>query len=352
MGRRGLLILLMAMALGCGSVGPRTVPRDQFNYNAAIARSSQQELLVNLIRLRYSESPVFLKVSSVIAQYSRVATARAEAGANTGLNGQNTAAVGGGLAWSDRPTITYTPVSGQEFSRNLLTPLPPRALFEMMQSGWPAELVLSATTWSINGLENDMARPSRRRQAEAELTELFEVWRQMRELGMLGIRSKTVEGREGDVFMVLRDELATPESRVIMRRFADLLGLDPDQRELRLTYGLIPEERGDIAVLTGSIWEIMLNLAWQFQVPAEHVESGRTALAFRSQRAGTAPPIHLGYSREKPEDAFVAVQEHGYWFFIDQHDRKSKRTFSFLQLLLNLAETSTMDRSPVVTISN
>lgn len=37
---------------------------------------------------------------------------------------------------------------------------------------------------------------------------------------------------------------------------------------------------------------------------------------------------------------------------VRQNDRTSKRAFSFLQLLLNLAETEVQDQGPLVTISN
>jgi hypothetical protein len=222
----------------------------------------------------------------------------------------------------------------------------------MMQSGWPAELVLSMTTWSINNLDNDVARPSRRQQADPELIELFGILLRLREAGMLGMRGKAVDGQEPVQFLFLREEPESEALRGDIRRFQELLGVDPQLREFRVRYGLLPDEPGDIAVLTGSIWEIMLNLAWQFEVPAEHVESGRTSAAFRSDRTGGVPPIRVSFSVEEPLDAFVAVQEHGYWFSIDQDDRRSKRAFSFLQLLLNLVETSTPDHAPLVTISN
>jgi hypothetical protein len=348
---RSLLLLLTTMVVACASVGPKTVPRDQFDYNAAIAESSQQQLLLNLVRLRYSEAPVFLKVSSVISQYSRVGSVSAGVAANAGATGDNTASVGGGLVWADRPTITYAPVTGQEFSRNLLTPLPPTALFELMQSGWPAGLVLRVGMWSINDLNNDIARPSRRRQADPELFEMFDVWRRLREAGVLGIRQTKVDDEKVEFVLFLRDRRSeTAEDD--LDRFRELLGIDPEAREFRLTYGLVPEQPGDIAVLTGSIWDIMLNLAWQFEVPGEHVTSGRTGETFQAQHSGGVPPIQVHFSEEDPKDAFVAVHEHGYWFHIDQHDRMSKRTFSFLQLLLNLAETGTPDPTPVITISN
>jgi hypothetical protein len=84
----------------------------------------------------------------------------------------------------------------------------------------------------------------------------------------------------------------------------------------------------------------MLNLAWQIDVPPEHVSEGRTLGSFESSLMGGRPPIRVLTSRDRPEYAFVAVEAHNYWFYIDQRDRDSKRTFSFLQLLLNLAETS------------
>lgn len=350
--RQVLLVLLSLTAAACASVGPRTVPRDQFDYNAAIAESSQQQLLVNLVRLRYAEAPVFLKVSSVISQYSRIASVNAGAAANAGLSGDNTASVGGGLAWADRPTITYSPVSGQEFSQNLLTPIPPRALFEMMQAGWPAELVLRLSVWSINDVDNDIARPSRRRQADPELFEFFRIWRRLRDYGVLGIRKTSVEGGQNDLVLFLRSGRSSEVAEPDVLRFRELLDIDPDVTEIKVVYGLVPENPGELAVLTGSIWDIMLNLAWQFEVPDEHVESGRTDSTFQAAHSNGIPPIQVHFSKEEPEDVFVAVHAHGYWFYVDQHDRRSKRAFSFLQLLLSLAETSVPDNTPVVTISN
>jgi hypothetical protein len=353
---------LLLLALGaCSSVGPTTVVGDQFDYNGAIAESTRQQLLLNLVRLRYNETPVFLKVASVISQYSLIATASAGAGANTGLTGDDTATVGGRLTWADRPTITYAPLSGQEFSRNLLTPIPPRALFTLIQAGWPADLVIGVSVWSINDLDNDVARPSSRRIADPELIELFQVWRRLGEAGVLGLRPVSGEAADGDVMMFCRSTLPRDEEQSSARRaeidadfehFRELLGLDPGVREILLTHGRVPQTGSQVAVLSGSIWDIMLNLAWQFEAPPEHVESGRTGRGFRTEALDRSVRLDVRFSREEPEESYVAVQAHDYWFYIDQNDSSSKRTFSFLELLLNLSETSVPDRSPVISISN
>jgi predicted small lipoprotein YifL len=349
--RSFLLLLTLATVAACSSVGPRTVPRDQFDYNGAIAESADQQLLLNLVRLRYHETPVFLKVASVISQYELTGSANATAGANTAFTGDDTATLGGRLAWTDKPTITYAPVSGHQFSRNLLTPVPPSALFGMLVAGWPAELVLPVTMWSLNDIDNDFARPSGRQAADPELFEVLAAWRRLRDAKVLGIRETGTEQKQKVVLYVTATSLPVEAERDL-ETFRRLLGLDPDAREFPVSYGLVPQEPGEIVALTGSVWEIMGNLAWYFDVPPEHVESGATGKTFDPGRPGSVPPIHVRFSKEEPDDAFVRVYKYGYWYYIEQGDRASKRVFSFLHLLLNLAEARAPDPTPLVTISS
>lgn len=353
---RGCALALLAWFVigGCASVGPRTVPQDQFNYNGAIASATHEQLLLNLVRLRYAEMPVFPRVSSVIAQYSRVASVNASVSAGNAPNGDTNAsgAVGGGVVWADRPTITYIPISGQEFSRNLLRPLPPDTLFEMTMAGWPAELVFRVAVWSINELDNAVARPVHQRDADPKLIELLEIWQRLRRVGALGMRKVPRADDRHELVVFLFDADASSEIANDMGRFRELLGIDPSVRELRLTYGLRPHESDEIAVLTGSVHDIMLDLAWQFDVPDEHVKTGRAGPSARLGGASGRPPIQVRFATEEPKNAFIAVKAQDHWFYIDQDDRQSKRAFSFLQLLLSLAETETLQGGPLVTISN
>ena len=105
-------------------------------------------------------------------------------------------------------------------------------------------------------------------------------------------------------------------------------------------------------MLTGSIWDIIRNLAWQIDVPDEHVASGRTTTTFSSSREGYQAPMHVRFAKSHPDNAYVSVQAHDHWFYIDQDDRQSKRAFSFLELLLTLAESQVPGQAPLITISN
>jgi hypothetical protein len=66
-----LVFAFTALALaGCASLGPATVARDRFDYVEAISDSWKRQMLLNLLNLlkvRYADAPVFLDVTSVIS---------------------------------------------------------------------------------------------------------------------------------------------------------------------------------------------------------------------------------------------------------------------------------------------
>jgi len=343
----------LALALGgCSSTsyGPTTVGNDQFNYNEAIAESENEELLLNLIRLRYSETLVFLKVSSVINQYSVSGSANMTAGLRNAVSGENSAQAGANVRWANNPTITYLPVSGREFSQGLLTPIPPGALIELIQSGWPVDLVLKQTTGSLNDARNEIVRPYSRRQSDPELEELSRAWTLLRDQNIMGSRIGDVAGERADT-LFFRDDVPD-RFQPAVDRFREILNLDPNANEISIAYGRVQASPTEIAVNSESIWEIMLRIAWQFDVPPEHIDAGRTAPAFYSERANGRPPIILHYSVKRPVDAFVAIKSQGHWFYISRNDQQSKQTFSFMQLLLNLAESQSQGAAPIISIGS
>ena len=70
----GILLLTLFLS-SCKSMGPKTIPYDGFNYNQRIADQENEQLLLNIVRLRYLEMPRFLSVASVINSYTRSGSA-------------------------------------------------------------------------------------------------------------------------------------------------------------------------------------------------------------------------------------------------------------------------------------
>jgi hypothetical protein len=65
-----LWVAALALFLaGCASIGPGTIGRDRIDYDHAVTASWQRQLLLNLVKLRYGDTPFFLDVASITNSY-------------------------------------------------------------------------------------------------------------------------------------------------------------------------------------------------------------------------------------------------------------------------------------------
>ena len=70
-----------ALALGgCATFGGERLQHDQLAYARSIDRSEKQQTLMNIVSLRYADTPTFLPVTQVIAGYGLDRTANASFG--------------------------------------------------------------------------------------------------------------------------------------------------------------------------------------------------------------------------------------------------------------------------------
>jgi hypothetical protein len=183
------------------------------------------------------------------------------------------------------------------------------------------------------------------------------VWGRLRQARILGLRRDDrgggEEGKKGTRIIVYRaPREATEETDRDLRFLQDSLGLSAEATEYTLSYGLVSDEENEIMVMTSSILEIINELAWRIDIPPDHIEEGRTGSTFETAESGIGPLIRVHYSKEQPEDSYVAVRMRDHWFYIDDRDMSSKRTFAIVQIVLSLTDSGETARGPVVSITN
>ena len=60
--------------------------------------------------------------------------------------------------------------------------------------------------------------------------------------------------------------------------------------------------------------------------------------------------IRIHAAAGAPADAFVSVRYRNLWYWVDDRDLQSKRTFAFMMMLFTLSDPGSNEPSPVITI--
>lgn len=339
-------IALLVLSAGCSSIGPGTVARDRFDYSAAISDSWKRQILLNIVKVRYVDPPIFVDVGQIVSGYTF------EYGASAGgafTSGPDTVTIGGSARYTDRPTITYVPLTGDKFHRALMAPLPPSGVFSAIQAGWPAEGVLRASVEAINGLRNERTSAAGAAAADEGFLRALEILGRLQRSGGVALRVKAAEGGEGTILTFRTDDLPA-ETAAETAELRRLLRLDPEAREIRLVYGQLPTDDTELAVLTRSVMQMMVVLAAHAEVPDGDVEEGRATPGWEDAQVEARHRFRIHCTKDRPKDAFVAVPYREHWFWIDDRDLPSKRNFAFVMFLFTLADTGDRGGQPVLTI--
>jgi hypothetical protein len=355
-----LPIALALLGTACRSQGPTTIREARFDYNRAIVDTRNEQLLANLVRLRYRDPPYFLEVSSVSTQYvygGNVAASAQLGEGQVGARGQ----AGAGVIFEERPTITYVPLQGNDFVTRLLSPVPMEAVVLLAHSGWRADRLLRCCVQRVNGLWNAPSASGPTPDLEPEYRDFVEMAEAMNRLfkARTGeLRFQLVEESErGKVYELLlvfddtRQDTATD-----LRRMKELLELPQELDTFRLTNNPTMREPDEIGILPRSILGSMSYLAHAVHPPDADVAAGRVTTTLRTDGTPfdwaevTSGLFAIHSSREQPKNAFVAVQYRGSWFYIDDSDLSSKSTFNLLGQLFELQAGEAGGSVPLLTL--
>jgi hypothetical protein len=359
--------LIQALNTGCATSAPVTVRRDRFNFNDAGAESTKEQILLNIVRLRYGEPIYFVDIGSMLSHYA-LSTGGSYANYTSDLNVWNNPGLravynmrgepvpgshtwGANLEYTDSPTITYTPLTGEEFARRVMAPIPPTTIIYLSKSGWSIDRLLECCVQQINDVGNSPIHEMRQAAAPdtARFRRLAGLLKKVQDMGYLrmGVESDAGQGETYLYMQPLSGELKSAEHE--LRTLLDLPAEGPTR--LKLTSSDVRTQPNEVAMRTRSLLATMYALAQAIPVPAEHRRTHQASdRSSQDAEEDDSRWLRVEYSRLPQVDPFAQVFHNGYWFYIDKSDWSSKRTFSLLTYLFSLQSTATAQASPVITV--
>ena len=338
---------LLGLMAGCSSLGPRTLDRDQINYGNSIGDNWKNQMLANLVKLRFIDMPVFVDVGQIVAGYTLETQVNGALGFGTTLGGGNSQSLGAAGRYTDRPTITYMPKTGEDYLRSLLEPVNPGALLSLIAAGYNTELIFPWTVESINGVRNFSGVREDALQADPAFYELVKLLDLMQKSGSVGFEVKEDPGTGSSILFIFSSRNMSQEALAKRKRVRELLGLDPGQSEFRVVYSPFPLEGNVLALQTRSILQIMMAMAGFVEVPADKADR---AAVVSELPPGIRQPFTVRTSTERPDDPFASFYYHGDWYWIDHADLSSKRVFTLMLFMTTLTNRAGAESAPVLTI--
>ncbi len=337
----GTLAVFAALAMsGCSYLGPGSVAITRPEYNIAIQRTNEQELLLNLVRIRYRDSLQFMSVQQVVSGLE----IKRSVNANARLVESSPDSFGigiGELSFLEKPTILYAPVEGERFVRQLMTPMEPSMLLLLTYSGWSVERVFAMTLQEANGLKNAPSASGPTPLREPEYREFRAALKLLRALQLEGgVELGSVA--DGDTqALELRFPGASSMSSTGLE-FKKLMGLEPDRDRFRVVAGIGRRDGATLAVALRPLIATMSYLSQGVEPPVADVSSGRVTQTIDAQgkpfdwQKMLDGLFRVRSSASRPENAAVAVRYRGSWFYVDDSDLEVKSTFTLLAQLYAL----------------
>jgi hypothetical protein len=364
------LLLLCLLPVGC-SIGPRQLKGNRLGYNTSIQKSDNEELLLNLVRLRYMEVPCFMQVSSVTASFEYSLGLEAQAQwARGDLYTQfprrflNPLARG---SYTESPTISYSPLAGEKFVASLLTDVTPQRFWFLHRSGWEIDLLLDLLVTRLGPLHNPNPFESGKPEYLKEERKFQEFAQLLREYLRRDDFSLVYPDPEEKLPYELAMELRFRNPSEA-RSFESLLGTKlklsnlPDGRLLGQIFlstkaGFRKQQESNLEgpllrIRLRNLVGVLADLINGVEVPPGEAERGivrRAAVPADEPSTGDAHII-VHCVGAFPEKSLVAIRYRGHCFYIADTDFVSKRTFAFVSTLLALQSGEAKPTAPVLTL--
>lgn len=340
-------IVLCTTLASCGSYGPRSMDRDHLDYGNAIGDNWKNQMLVNIVKLRFVDMPVFVDVGSIVSGYSLTTSVNGRLGFGDSFSSGNTQGVNAGGTYTDRPTITYMPKTGDDYLRAILQPIDPAKLLALIQAGYSARLLLTWAVEAVNGVKNYSTRSIEGRTADPRFYEFVGLMEELQALGAVGFELDTDPSTKHNIIFVLNKEGLAESTMQKSQRASELIGLEQGRDRYRVLYAPFRTDSETLSMQTRSVLQMLGVMSGFVDIPS--AQASYALPGFDVSRIAMRP-FHVHSGLERPEQSFAAVMYKNYWYWIDNADMASKRVFTLMLFMTTLTNQAESADAPVLTI--
>ena len=349
------LILMIFLTPGCSQLGPDFMENGRNEYNKVLANTNDEEMLLNLVRRRYADSIAILEVNSVSTSLEWKRSGGLIANIFEGTDNNNFGVRGDG-SYSEKPTITYLPLQGSNYVRNVLSPIQPEIILLLTRSGWSIERLLRLTANKINGINNASEASGPTPTFEPSYKEfklLANIFYQLQQKNIVSFGYQ-LQGDRDKLALIIRKKFS--KSKEVKKLLAALY-LTTSNTTIPLTTNFSSGAEGEnIEIDLRSLAGIQFFLSHGVLIPNDDIINNRVKITktedgqnFNWQNI--LSDLFVVHSQiEKPRNASVKVKYRGHWFFIKDNDIESKYTLMLLNQISALQSGNLEKVGPVLTL--
>lgn len=377
---------------GCAVPTQKIVNR-HWDLNGSIREAGSEQLLLNIVRLRYDETPFFLQLSSISTTFATQQS--------LGVSGQfpesapNIFGVNGSASYAETPTVTWSLPDSSEYYGRLLAPMGADQLTALTQSGWDPDRVLRVGIKKMNSLRNIEFRLNEGIIVPENYADMLEALRLIDELSATGLVDlsygvKSTMGA-GKIPLERLDTRAIPEglpyglqfltrddptvfeplklTKPLFLRFSEKSDNDPRAQRLRkllklddtkYSFGIVdtggsgveqlrsesgklsqvfdPNARlAEIVLNNRSMMEVLYFASTTVKVPESDLANGRVrniADTIRNVKDRVDNDWLIIYSSAtEPANAWIKIRYRDTWFYILDNDLNSRASFALLDAM-------------------
>ena len=340
----------------CSFLGPDFMEGNRDEYNKVLANTNDEEVLLNLVRRRYADSIAILEVNSVSTSLEWKKNMGISAKFFDGDIADNNLGLSGNSSYSEKPTITYIPLNGADYVKNVLSPISLDTILLLTRSGWAADRVIRLTVNKINGINNAS-------EASGPTPSLAPKYKKFRL-----IADQINKLQQTDSFTLgYQLDGGTKKFALLIKnkqRGSELVGKFLNNINIKTNNNIIPitpnysgvDSAQEIELNIRSLAGIQFFLSHGVIIPKEDLDKGRVQITKNDKGEMfdwgevLSDLFEVHSSKERPLNASVAVQYQNHWFYIKDNDMQSKYTLMLLNQISALQSGTVVKAGPILTL--